>query len=143
MPSRWGADKRCEVCGLRYQDLRTGDTFASIKEEMKAGDAADPTTWRYRRRNSVLGYWHAKKVMWWEYHLGLCYAGVNQAAYAVGGVEALLLPAQEPGREVQDCVRGGHPRGPTPEVGYPDSWDEVADQQPVRRRRAGAGRRAA
>jgi len=80
MASRWGVDLACPHCGLRYQDLRTGDTFATIKAEMKQGGASDPSTWRYRRRNGVLGYWHAKKLMWWDYHLGMCESAAIRAA---------------------------------------------------------------
>lgn len=81
MASKWGSNLVCEECGLRYSDMRTGDTFASIKLEMKVGAPDAPETWRYRRRNGVLGYWHAKKLMWWDYHLGMC-AGSRAAVAA-------------------------------------------------------------
>lgn len=71
MASRWGAHLRCDCCGLTYQAMRTGDTFASIREEMRSGDP-DPATWRYRRRGGVLGFWHAKKLRWWRYHVDQC-----------------------------------------------------------------------
>ena len=83
MPSRWGAELRCTYCGLTYRALRTGDTFASIKDEI-AGAAGEPSTWRYRRRNGVLGWWHAKKLLYWEYHVRLCESAAQEHQHAQG-----------------------------------------------------------
>ncbi len=86
MPSRWGAELACPECGLCYRDLRTGDTFASIKQEMKGGDPDDSTTWKYRRRHGVLGAWHAKKLMWWNYHLVCCEDGARGHRASTSGM---------------------------------------------------------
>lgn len=62
---------KCPHCGLEYDDMKTGYTFASVRAEMfKASD--DPSQWRQKRRNSVLGFWHELKLGLWEYHIGQC-----------------------------------------------------------------------
>lgn len=60
MPSRYGA-RRGEP---EYDRFRTGLTYKDVHAMLYSPDP-DRTTWRHRRRGSVLGYWHAlKKQMW-------------------------------------------------------------------------------
>lgn len=66
------------ACGLTYKALRTGYTFATVRREMFTADP-DPTTWRHKRRSSVLGFWHELKLGLWRYHLDLCNGGFNDA----------------------------------------------------------------
>ena len=52
-------------CGASYRDLKTGLTFAEVKAMMRV-HSEDPRDWRYKRRRSVLGYWHQIKREMWE-----------------------------------------------------------------------------
>lgn len=61
----------CCGCGLKYDDMRTGLTFADVKAMMFSGDP-DPSTWRNRRRNGVLGFWRELKQQQWAMHVGQC-----------------------------------------------------------------------
>lgn len=70
VPSNWGRDLVCEVCGQEYRRLRTGHTFASVRREKRGPDPAD---WVYRRRGGVLGFWHALKVLAWNAHVDACW----------------------------------------------------------------------
>jgi hypothetical protein len=60
----------CEPCGLTYDAMRTGLTFAAVKQMMYSGP--DPSTWRSKSRRAVLGFWHQIKIGYWEMHLGQC-----------------------------------------------------------------------
>jgi hypothetical protein len=52
---------------LDYGDFRTGLTFADVKAMLWSGDP-DPSTWRYRRRHTVLGHWRQiKQQLYAEY----------------------------------------------------------------------------
>jgi hypothetical protein len=70
--SKWrGNDEECPVCRLRYKDLRTGLTYEEIVKSLwSASD--DPSTWKYRRRGTILGYWWMQKQSMWKYHLQQC-----------------------------------------------------------------------
>ena len=71
MGSKW--EEICPVCGAKYSELRTGETFDSIKAMLWSG-SDDPKTWRYKRRNTVLGLWHQLKQELWHAHLEMCEA---------------------------------------------------------------------
>lgn len=72
-----GNDDECEVCGLKYRDLRTGLTFADVKAMLWKGP--DPETWVYKRRNTVLGLWHQIKQSMWDEHLYHCERSQEEA----------------------------------------------------------------
>lgn len=59
------------VCGLSYEDFRTGLTFSDVQQMMYTG-SEDPEDWRCRSRHAVLGYWHELKLQLWASHQGLC-----------------------------------------------------------------------
>lgn len=61
----------CPECGLSYDNFRTGETFASVKESMFVA-SDDPTHWRYRTRAMVLGVWHATKRVLFASHIAEC-----------------------------------------------------------------------
>lgn len=61
----------CPTCGLIYDAFRTGETFASVKADMFV-TSDDPTDWKHKRRNTVLGRWHQLKQSMWSYHLDTC-----------------------------------------------------------------------
>jgi hypothetical protein len=61
----------CPECGLSYDNFRTGETFASVKESMHVA-SDDTTTWRYRTRRMVLGCWHAMKLSLFRSHVAEC-----------------------------------------------------------------------
>lgn len=63
--------KRKCVCGLRYEDFRTGYKYADVYSMLWSG-SEDPQTWKYKRRNTVLGLWHMLKEQMWEHHLEMC-----------------------------------------------------------------------
>jgi hypothetical protein len=48
-----------------YDAFRTGLTFAAVKRMLWVHNP-DPSTWRYRRRGTVLGFWHSLKLQLWE-----------------------------------------------------------------------------
>lgn len=58
-------------CGAIYDDFRTGLTFAEVQKMMHV-HTDDVTQWRYKRRNSVLGYWRSLKIMMWDGEHGGC-----------------------------------------------------------------------
>ena len=66
-----GNDDRCPVCETRYRDFRTGLTYQAVHDQLKDG-SDDPRDWKYKRRHTVLGYWHQLKREWWAYHLWQC-----------------------------------------------------------------------
>lgn len=61
----------CDVCGLTYDDFRTGYNYSDIYEMFWSGDP-DPASWNYKRRNSVLGKWKQIKESMWRDHLYAC-----------------------------------------------------------------------
>jgi hypothetical protein len=54
----------CKGCGLRYGDLRTGLTFREVAFMIKGRP--------WRRRRSVLGFWHQIKRQEWAHHREHC-----------------------------------------------------------------------
>lgn len=75
------ADDVCSVCGLTYAELRTGLTYADVYALLwSASD--DRRTWRYKRRNTILGKWHEIKQELWAQHLDECYFYAGQ--YGIG-----------------------------------------------------------
>ena len=75
MASRWGEEhgQRCEACGLRYDDMRTGLTFKDVRNLIiTIGFCTKMGHVKNGRRSGVLGYWHELKRSYWAQHLGLC-----------------------------------------------------------------------
>lgn len=66
-----GNDQRCEGCGLRYGDFRTGLTYRDVWIMLWMNDD-DPATWQYKRRHTILGRWHAMKKEMWAFHKHEC-----------------------------------------------------------------------
>lgn len=66
-------ESACPTCGMAYRALRTGLTFASVRQMMHVA-TDDTSEWRRKRRGSVLGYWRELKVAAWRYHLDECAA---------------------------------------------------------------------
>lgn len=46
---------------IAYADFRTGRTYREIYDEMRS-HSEDRSTWRYRGRSGVLGYWRQLKL---------------------------------------------------------------------------------
>jgi len=44
-----------------YEDFRTGLTFADVKQSLWNW-STNPKDWVYRRRHTVLGFWHMLKL---------------------------------------------------------------------------------
>lgn len=44
-----------------YEDFRTGLTFGTVRQMLWVG-SDDPKDWRYKRRGTVLGFWHQIKL---------------------------------------------------------------------------------
>ena len=68
MGSQWGRDKVCpHGCGLTYRKLKTGlryfDVFVMLMDY-----SDDRAEWKYKRRGTILGHWHAIKKSMWDYH---------------------------------------------------------------------------
>lgn len=64
-------DTACPYCGARYRALRTRLTYRDVYELLWS-PSPDPSQWRYKRRNTVLGLWHQLKLALWEEHLHGC-----------------------------------------------------------------------
>jgi hypothetical protein len=84
VPSRWGAELRCEVCGARYREMHTGLSFADVRRDMHSG-SADPKDWRQKRRRGVLGYWHEIKLSLWRSHLAWCESSALRSGHGEQG----------------------------------------------------------
>lgn len=54
----------CPICGITYDEFRTGYTYEDIYYLL----------WNrgYKRRNTVLGYWRQLKLEQWERHKITC-----------------------------------------------------------------------
>lgn len=61
----------CPFCGERYEDFRTGLTFADVKAMYWVEDP-DSAKWKYKRRYTVLGKWRQIKLSLWDRHLEGC-----------------------------------------------------------------------
>lgn len=61
MASRWGER---HGYGREYDAFRTGLSFRDVKRMLYV-HSADSSTWRYRRRGTVLGFHHALKLQLW------------------------------------------------------------------------------
>lgn len=61
----------CEVCGLRYRNLRTGLDFKAVQDMLWVADN-DPDLWRHKGRHSVLGLWYEIKQSMWRDHIEMC-----------------------------------------------------------------------
>jgi hypothetical protein len=62
---------KCDVCGIEYDDFRTGETFQTVLDSLWVG-IDDPEYWNYKGRHSVLGRWHEIKQTMWADHLKQC-----------------------------------------------------------------------
>lgn len=70
--SRWhGVRQRCPSCKLRYGQFKTGLTYRDVWDWLRT-EGDDSSTWRYKRRNTVLGKWHQHKLELWELHKREC-----------------------------------------------------------------------
>lgn len=63
----------CSYCGFQYRNLRTGLTYQQVYEMLWSYND-DPSTWRYKRRHTVLGKWHQLKLELWAEHVEGCAA---------------------------------------------------------------------
>lgn len=61
----------CPVCGMDYDDFRTGMTFADVKAEMYVA-SDNPEDWVYKRRGCVLRRWRKIKRAMFDYHVEEC-----------------------------------------------------------------------
>lgn len=60
------------ACGCTYDKFSTGLNFTSVRQMMRQGEDADPTTWRNKGRRGVLGFWRELKIQLWSVHLAEC-----------------------------------------------------------------------
>jgi hypothetical protein len=63
--------ERCS-CGCKYDDFSTGLNFATVRQMMRQGEEADPSTWRNKGRRGVLGFWRELKLQLWAGHVNEC-----------------------------------------------------------------------
>lgn len=63
MPSSWGARSGSRY-GAEYDRFRTGLSFKTVKQMLWVA-SKDSREWRYRRRRTVLGFWHSLKLALW------------------------------------------------------------------------------
>ena len=67
MSNYHGNDETCPHCGMRYKALNTGLNYQAVHDQLK-DNSTDPDDWKYKRRHTVLGYWHQLKKAAWKYH---------------------------------------------------------------------------
>lgn len=65
----------------RYATFRTGLTFGDVRRMLWV-HSPDPADWRYKRRRTVLGFWHQLKLQLWAQYID---ALDGQAQRAAGG----------------------------------------------------------
>lgn len=65
----------CSVCGISYDQFRTGLTYRDVYELFCTG-SDDPVDWRYKRRHTVLGKWREIKQQMWREHVENCGATI-------------------------------------------------------------------
>jgi hypothetical protein len=70
-PKKWLVNEVCPVCGLTYNDFRTGLTFAEVKACMHV-ESEDCVDWVYKRRKGVLRKWKKIKQLMWRFHIEEC-----------------------------------------------------------------------
>lgn len=68
MSSYHGNHKRCPHCKTTYRQFKTGLTYNEVFQWFWSVDD-DSGTWRYKRRRTVLGAWHAHKKDLFEHHV--------------------------------------------------------------------------
>ena len=64
-------DMCCPICGISYNEFRTGFLYVDIYQ-MFWEPEHDPSKWKYKRRNTILGRWHQIKLEMWNDHLENC-----------------------------------------------------------------------
>lgn len=79
-PTYRGIKTKC-VCGVRYDDFRTGMTFKSVRRLIISIHwCTKKDHVKYGRRNGTLGYWHELKWNLWESHVLSCESVLGAAA---------------------------------------------------------------
>lgn len=53
---------------VTYDEFRTGLSFREVRQMLWVNND-DPKTWRYKRRHTVLGFWHQLKQQLWSQYL--------------------------------------------------------------------------
>jgi hypothetical protein len=66
-----GNDDKCPHCGARYGDFKTGLTYQEVFICLWTS-SDDPSDWRYKKRRTVLGYWHSLKKKAFAEHIEMC-----------------------------------------------------------------------
>lgn len=61
MPSTYGKKRGWDG----YDQFRTGLTFSDVRSMLWSNDF-DSSTWKYKRRRTVLGIWHSLKLDMWR-----------------------------------------------------------------------------
>lgn len=62
---------QCPWCGIAYDEFRTGWTFKEVWMMFWMMNQ-DSSTWKNKRRNTVLGRWREIKRHMWQEHLHEC-----------------------------------------------------------------------
>lgn len=63
--------EQCPHCKTTYGQFKTGMTYSEAFQQLWSLDDS-PETWRYKRRRTVLGYWHGLKKKAWADHIAMC-----------------------------------------------------------------------
>jgi hypothetical protein len=66
-----GNRDKCPFCGLTYGDFKTGLTYQEVFICLWT-QSEDPSDWRYKKRRTILGYWHSLKKAAWLEHKQMC-----------------------------------------------------------------------
>ena len=73
-----GNKERCPTCDITYKNLKTGFSYQEVHDLM-LDEREDPATWKYKRRNTVLGLWFQIKQEMWKRHKTECAQAIEYA----------------------------------------------------------------
>ena len=65
---------------VEYDAFRTGLTYRDVRR-MLWSPSTDPTTWRYKRRHTVLGVWRSLKLAMYDEYLARNEVPASEAPY--------------------------------------------------------------
>ncbi|HET7036573.1 MAG TPA: hypothetical protein VFI42_12895 [Thermomicrobiaceae bacterium] len=99
---------------MTYAEFRTGLRYRDVYHMLWSG-SDDPRDWRYKRRHTVLGFWHQIKLQLWQQYLDASEGSVDRAGGSDADTEgdrAADGNAEEAGGSVRVVVPEDGARGP-------------------------------
>lgn len=103
--SRWRQRKpaNCPHCDMDYDKFRGEKyTYAEVRMLLWVGDS-DYSTWKYKRRHTVLGLWHSLKMIDWSEHIYMC-SLIKMAQEEAAYEEEMSQKLPEERAELEDII---------------------------------------